>query len=282
MSRPGPGANGAPGGRPPRLMGILNVTPDSFSDGGLHQDPAAAAAHGVAMLAAGADIIDVGGESTRPGASPVSPREQRERVIPVLRRLRREVPAATEISIDTTSAEAAAAALDAGATMINDVSAGRGDPDMFRQAAAAGVPYVLMHIQGTPATMQDNPRYDDVVGEIRAFLLERAAAAQEAGIDEKNIIIDPGIGFGKSKEHNLTLVANLDKFTQLGYPVLLGASRKRFMGAVCRVERYSELVGATCAATVLGALAGVAVFRVHDVKENRQALDLVHALRSAG
>lgn len=264
----------------PLLMGVLNVTPDSFSDGGMHRAPEAALAQARKMAAEGADIIDIGGESTRPGAERTPAEEQLRRVVPVLEGLW-ETALEQPLSIDTTSARVAAEALERGATMVNDISAGRDDPAMFELIAAAEVPCVLMHMQGDPATMQERPRYDDVVEEIRAFLLERARAAQEAGVEAGRIVIDPGIGFGKTRRDNLALIAGLGRFTDSGYPVLLGASRKRFMGAICEVEHYRELVGATCATTAIGALAGVSIFRVHDVKENRQALDVAWAVRGA-
>jgi dihydropteroate synthase len=289
----------------PLIMGILNVTPDSFSDGGRWIDEAAAVAHGLAMATEGADVIDVGGESTRPGSQPVPPDEQISRVVPVIRALGRELESRCQsqlpgVSIDTMSATVARAALEAGASILNDVSAGRGevgrDEDgsgvtMFDLARAAGAPIVLMHMQGTPLTMQDIPHYGDVVEEVLAFLLERAQAAQDAGVPASQIVIDPGIGFGKSRDHNLTLLANLHRFVATGYPVLLGASRKRFMGAICPPPQGqppdpppppppppASLLGATCATTALGVAAGVTVFRVHDVAANRQAADVARAI----
>lgn len=262
----------------PLLMGVLNVTPDSFSDGGLHHDLDAAVARACEMVDLGADIIDIGGESTRPGADRVSIDEQLRRVIPVIRQLQQELPAELPISIDTTSTQVAGAALEQGATIVNDISAGRDDPGMFNLVAEAGTPYIIMHMQGTPRTMQDNPRYDDVVAEIRSFLLERAAAAEDAGVRQENLVIDPGIGFGKSKRDNLDIIMNLESFTETGYKVMLGASRKRFMGSICDINEYSELVGATCATTTIGVFAGVHILRVHDIKENRQALDVAWAL----
>ena len=261
-------------------MGVLNVTPDSFSDGGLHRDRNTAVARAREMVDLGADIIDIGGESTRPGADRVSEEEQLKRVIPVIRQLQQELPADFPISIDTTSTLVAGAALEQGATIVNDISAGRDDPGMFSLVAEAGTPYIIMHMQGTPRTMQDNPRYDDVVAEIRSFLLERAAAAEDAGVRQENLVIDPGIGFGKSKRDNLDIIMNLESFTETGYKVMLGASRKRFMGSICDITEYSELVGATCATTAIGVFAGVHILRVHDIKENRQALDVAWALRS--
>ena len=262
----------------PLLMGVLNVTPDSFSDGGLHHDLDAAVARAREMVDLGADIVDIGGESTRPGANRVSIEEQLKRVIPVLRQLQQELPAEIPISIDTTSTLVAGAALEQGATIVNDISAGRDDPGMFSLVAEAGTPYIIMHMQGTPRTMQDNPRYNEVVAEIKAFLVERALAAQAAGVLRKNLVIDPGIGFGKSKRDNLDIILNLDSFIATGYKVMLGASRKRFMGSICDITSYSELIGATCATTTIGVFAGVHILRVHDIKENRQALDVAWAL----
>jgi len=266
----------------PVLMGILNVTPDSFSDGGRFLDPGRALRHALEMVGQGADIIDVGGESTRPGAAAVDSAEQIARVVPVIAALRLGLPATTLISIDTTQADVAAAALSAGADFINDVSAGLGDPAMLDLAAKRAVPIVLMHMQGTPQTMQDNPRYADVVEEVLSFLQERAAAAQAAGVAADHIILDPGIGFGKSKADNLLLMAHLARFATLGYATLLGASRKRFMGSVCLESRPHELVAATVATTALGVMAGINLFRVHDVRENRQAADVAHAVKTAG
>lgn len=264
----------------PLIMGILNVTPDSFSDGGQFQAVDQAVNHALRMLGEGADIIDIGGESTRPGSERVDVAEQTARVVPVIETIHAEIPGAI-ISIDTTLSGVAESALAAGARMINDISAGREDTGMFELVADRNCPYCLMHMQGTPGTMQDDPGYDDVVEEIKAFLLERADAAIAAGVDKTNIILDPGIGFGKTREHNLVLMANLKAFVDIGYPVLLGASRKRFMGSICEGSRPDELVAATCATTVIGLQAGVRIFRVHDVKENRQALDVAwHVINS--
>ncbi len=264
----------------PLLMGVLNVTPDSFSDGGLHLDLVAAVDRAHEMVELGADLIDIGGESTRPGADRVTPEEQMQRVIPVIRQLQQELPAEVPISIDTASSLVAGAALEQGAAIVNDISAGRDDPGMFRLVAEAGVPYIIMHMQGVPRTMQDNPQYTDVVEEIKSFLQERAAGARDAGVKKENLVIDPGIGFGKSKYDNLDIIMNLDRFKATGYKVMLGASRKRFMGSICDITSYSELVGATCATTTIGTFAGVSILRVHDIKENRQALDVTWALRS--
>jgi dihydropteroate synthase len=269
----------------PRVMGILNVTPDSFSDGGAWIDPDRAVSRALEMAEEGAALIDVGGESTRPGAEPVPAAEQIERVAPVLERL---VPALRDaghdaaVSIDTRSAEVAEAALARGAALLNDVSAGRDDPRMLPLAAERGAPLVLMHMQGHPQNMQQDPRYDDVVGEVEAFLLERARAAQEAGIAGDQIVLDPGIGFGKRTEHNLRLLAGLSRLAGHGYPLLLGASRKRFMGRVGAREGEQtapdDLLGATCGTSALAVQAGVSILRVHDVTPNRQAAEVAAAI----
>lgn len=262
----------------PLIMGILNLTPDSFSDGGQYLDPGRAEEHALRMVAEGADLVDVGGESTRPGAQPVVAAEQIRRVVPIIERLHLALPASVTISIDTRSAAVAMAALDVGATLINDVAAGGDDPEIFRLAATRDCRLVLMHMQGNPLTMQQNPRYRDVVTEVRSFLIARAQAAERAGVKRERIILDPGIGFGKTTRHNLALLAHIDTLVVSGYPVLLGTSRKRFMGAVCAEELPKELVGATCATTAIGVLAGVRYFRVHDVRPNRQAADVAYAI----
>ncbi|MFZ2168167.1 MAG: dihydropteroate synthase [Methylococcaceae bacterium] len=263
----------------PLIMGILNVTPDSFSDGGKYTGINDALNQVERMLAEGADIIDIGGESTRPGADSVAALEQQQRVVPVITAIRQQLKSGILISIDTTSSAVAKAALAAGADIINDVSAGQQDEALLALAAQTGVPIILMHSQGTPKTMQDNPYYDDVVQEVIDALKERINAALKAGIKKENIAIDPGIGFGKRKQDNLDLLAHLDALVELGFPVLLGASRKRFMGTLCDVAEPSELVTATAVTTALGVIAGVRIFRVHDVKENRQAADVAWAIR---
>ncbi|HTT08577.1 MAG TPA: dihydropteroate synthase [Gammaproteobacteria bacterium] len=259
----------------PLIMGILNVTPDSFSDGGSFASPDSALAQARRMAVEGADIIDVGGESTRPGAERVGAHEQINRTQEIIRSIRRELPSMI-VSIDTTLPEVAQTALEAGASMINDIEAGA-EPGMLELAAARHAPIVLMHMQGTPETMQDNPRYGNVVEEVRIILLERAAEAKRRGVPKDMIILDPGIGFGKTKEHNLTLLKHLDRFTASGHPILLGASRKKFMGSICAGAEPCDLVAATCATTALGVVAGVRIFRVHDVKANRQAADVTWA-----
>ncbi len=265
----------------PLIMGILNATPDSFSDGGRHDDPDRAHARALQMASEGADIIDVGGESTRPGSEPVPDELQIARIIPIIRSLRSTLPETCAISVDTTRSRVAEAALDAGADLINDVSAGRDDENMFALAVQRRVPMVLMHMQGTPKTMQDDPRYEAVVGEVLEFLLERANQALAAGIRRDAIILDPGIGFGKRKQDNLLLMAHLSRFCATGFDVLLGTSRKRFMGSVCNEARPEHLVAATVATTALGVQAGVRIFRVHDVLDNRQAADVVYAIMTA-
>jgi len=261
------------------IMGILNLTPDSFSDGGRYLAPDQALAHGLRMAEEGADIIDVGGESTRPGAERVPAAEQCRRVLEVIRALRAQLPDGVRISIDTSLGEVATAAVRAGADMLNDVSAGRDDPGIFALAANRGLPLVLMHMRGTPRTMQEAPRYDDVVEEVRQFLLGRVRAAVAAGVPEEQLVLDPGIGFGKTVEHNLALLRGLRRLTTLGCPLLLGASRKRFMQAACGTVAGAELVGATCATTALGVWQDVRIFRVHDVRANRQAAALSWRLR---
>jgi dihydropteroate synthase len=265
----------------PLIMGILNVTPDSFSDGGKYTGLNEALRQVEWMLAEGVDIIDIGGESTRPGSDSVAAIDQLQRVIPVITAIRQQLKSDILISIDTTSSEVAKAALAAGANIINDVSAGQDDEAMLALAAQTDVPIILMHSQGTPKTMQDNPYYDDVVREVIEALKKRIDAALKAGIKKENIAIDPGIGFGKRKQDNLDLLAHLDMLVALEYPVLLGTSRKRFMGTLCDVTEPSELVTATAVTTALGVMAGVRIFRVHDVRESRQAADVAWAIRQS-
>jgi len=265
----------------PLIMGILNTTPDSFSDGGQFNSIDNAVQRVEIMLEEGADIIDIGGESTRPGSDPIAAAEQIERVIPVITTIRSRISQDIRLSIDTTSSQVAEAALKAGANLINDISAGLNDAHMFTLAAATNTPIILMHSQGTPKTMQDDPQYTDVVQDVIAALQKRINAAITAGIKSENIVIDPGIGFGKRKQDNLDLLAHLDKFVALGFPVLLGTSRKRFMGSICAVTEPTELVTATAVTTALGIMAGVQLFRVHDVRENRQAADVAWAIKQS-
>jgi dihydropteroate synthase len=255
-------------------MGVVNVTPDSFSDGGQHDTAPAAVAHALSLVEQGADILDIGGESTRPGAEPVSEAEELSRVIPVIEGVRRKSNVA--ISIDTMKPAVARAAVAAGATMWNDVAALR-EPGALDAAAELGCEVVLMHMLGEPRTMQDAPRYDDVVGEVEAFLLERARAVMGAGVAREKIWLDPGIGFGKTVEHNLALIAALPRLVSHGHPVVLGASRKRFLAALHPSAKAADgRLGGSLAAALAGASAGVAAVRVHDVRETVQAL-AVHA-----
>jgi dihydropteroate synthase len=257
------------------VMGVVNVTPDSFSDGGRYLDPEAAVAHGLALVAEGADLLDVGGESTRPGATDVPEAVELERVLPVVEELARtaEVP----VSIDTRKAAVAAAALAAGATMVNDVSAGRHDPDLLGVAADAKVPLVLMHMLGTPATMQDDPRYDDVVAEVEAFLAERCRAAEAAGVDHQALVVDPGIGFGKRDQDNYALLDQLARFTRLGHPVMVGTSRKGFIGRVLDSPADQRVEG-TAATVVWVVERGARIVRVHDVAPMVRAVRMTEAM----
>lgn len=258
------------------VVGILNVTPDSFSDGGRYRDPEAAVARGIQMAEEGADVIDIGGESTRPGSQPVPAEEELGRVLPVLRGLRRAL--SLPISIDTYKAEVARRALDEGADIVNDVSALRFDPEMAAVVARERVPVVLMHMQGTPQTMQLAPRYRDVAAEVAAFLRERMETATAAGIDRERILLDPGIGFGKTLEHNLTLLRKLPSLAALGRPLLVGVSRKAFIGRILGVEADQRLEG-SLAAAVAAVLGGARLVRVHDVKETVRAVRIADAIR---
>lgn len=257
-----------------QLMGVVNVTPDSFSDGGLYLDPEAAIAHGRELVEAGADVLDVGGESTRPGAEGVGASEELARVVPVIEGLRGIAP---RISVDTSKAPVAAAALDAGAEIVNDVTALRGDPEMAVLCAERGCGVVLMHMLGTPRTMQADPRYDDVVADVKAFLAERLGAAVAAGIPEEGIWLDPGIGFGKTVAHNMELLRRLGELRELGRPLVVGTSRKSFIGRIDG-SPADERLGGTIASSVLAAVEGAEVLRVHDVAEVRQALTVAAAV----
>ena len=248
------------------LVGVINATPNSFSDGGRHLDPARAAEAAVAMVAEGAAMLDLGAESTRPGATPVPEDEELARLLPVLAAVR--VP----LSVDTTKAVVARRALDAGADVVNDVSAGRLDPGMLPLCAAAGVPVVLMHMQGTPATMQEAPQYTDVVAEVAAFLGARARAAEAAGVAPDAILVDPGIGFGKTVAHNCALVRRLDVLAALGYPVLVGVSRKGFIGQLLGGRGTESRLFGTAAAVALAVAGGARLVRVHDVGPMRDVV----------
>ena len=262
------------------VMGVVNVTPDSFSGDGLSLDPDAAIARGVALRDAGAAVLDVGGESSRPGAAFVPATEESARVVPVIRALAADsnVP----ISVDTTKAAVAVAALDAGATIVNDISAGRHDPDMLRVVAESGAGYVAMHMQGEPATMQDDPRYDDVVREVGDFLLERLDAAVAAGIAAGSLIADPGLGFGKTVAHNLTLLGAVSTLVErVGVPVLVGASRKGFIGRVLGVDDPAARDDGTLATVVWALDQGATMVRVHDVRGASRACALLSVLEGA-
>jgi dihydropteroate synthase len=267
-------------GPDPVLMGILNVTPDSFSDGGDFFGVESAATQAGRMFDEGARIVDVGGESTRPGSDPVSHEEELRRVIPVVRSIL-ETRSETVVSIDTYRASTAEAALDTGAQVVNDVTALRGDPKMAGLVAERGCPVVLMHMLGEPKTMQKNPRYEDVVREVRDFLAGRAESAVGAGVEEENIILDPGIGFGKTPTHNLTLLNRLDALVELGFPVLVGASRKSFLGKILASDDAEARLSGTLATSVMAYERGATIFRVHDVRPNREALEVAAAIRRA-
>lgn len=259
------------------LMGILNITPDSFSDGGIFLDNEKAVKRGLEMEKEGAQIIDVGGESTRPGSEPVSLEEEISRVIPVIKRLKEKTKAF--ISIDTTKAAVAEQALDAGADIINDISAGRFDNNMLSLAAEREVPIVLMHMKGNPKNMQDNPFYLDLTSEIKDFFQERIHAALCSGVKEKHIILDPGIGFGKNLFHNLEIIRNLGFLNDFQRPILLGVSRKSFIGEILNLPANQRIEG-TLAACVLGIIYGAHILRVHDVKEVKKAVALTEAVLS--
>jgi dihydropteroate synthase len=259
----------------PLVMGIVNVTPDSFYDGGYHPDPASAIAHGRQLLAEGADILDIGGESTRPGAAPVKPEAEIARVVPVVSAL---AAAGALVSVDTRRAPVMRAAIEAGAKIVNDVTALEGDRDSLDVVAETGVSAVLMHMQGDPQTMQISPSYDDVVSEVSGYLAGRLAACRTAGIGPERLSVDPGIGFGKTPGHNLDLLANLDRLARLGVAVTLGVSRKGFIGALARGVRPNERLPGSLAAALAGVARGARILRVHDVAATRQALAVWQAI----
>ena len=262
-----------------RIMGVINVTPDSFSDGGRYLESKAAIAHGLRLEREGAEMLDVGGESTRPRAQGVPESEERRRVLPVIEGLI-AAGSRAQISIDTSKASVARDALDAGATLLNDVTALRGDPKMVSLVAGAGVDCCLMHMLGDPRTMQEDPRYDDVVSDVKAFLEERMAFAIAEGVQEERILLDPGIGFGKTREHNLELLRRLDELVAIGRPVVIGTSRKSFLGAITGRE-VDDRLAATIASNVLAYARGARVFRVHDVAATRDALAVAAATVTA-
>lgn len=258
------------------IMGVLNVTPDSFSDGGEFFSTGRAVEHGVRMAAEGAQIIDVGGESARPGAEPVSAEEELSRVLPVIAKLREKVSAL--ISIDTTKAPVAREAMEAGASIINDVTGGRGDPEMMKLAAEKKAAFIIMHMQETPRTMQTNPHYDDVVDEVADFFRQQYARALECGIDSMAIAFDPGIGFGKTVEHNLELLSNLARLRAHDRPIVVGVSRKSSLGKMIGSVEMNDRLAPTIAFTALLRERGANVLRVHDVKENAAALRVTERL----
>jgi dihydropteroate synthase len=260
--------------QPPVIMGVVNVTPDSFSDGGLFLDAGAAVEQGRRLTAEGAAILDIGGESTRPGSDPVPEDEELGRVLPVVEEL---AGGEARISIDTTKAAVARAALEAGATIVNDVSALRFDPELPGVIGDSGADCCLMHMLGEPRTMQDDPRYDDVVSDVKAFLEARLAFAVEQGIDEGRVWLDPGIGFGKTVEHNLELLRRLDEIVAIGRPVVIGTSRKSFLGRLVGGRDETHRLPGTIATNVLALERGATVFRVHDVAQNADALHVAAA-----
>jgi dihydropteroate synthase len=257
----------------PKLMGVVNVTPDSFSDGGMYLDANAAVVHGEELARDGAEILDVGGESTRPGAEEVSVEEEMARVVPVVA----ELAQTATVSIDTSKSAVARAALDAGATIVNDVTALRHDPEIGALCGERGAGLVLMHMQGDPRTMQENPTYDDVVDDVKAFLAERTEAAIDAGVGEESIWLDPGIGFGKSLDHNLELLRRIGELRELGHPLVIGTSRKSFIGKIDG-SAVDDRLGGTIASSLLAAAEGVDVLRVHDVAETAQATKVANAI----
>ena len=264
----------------PIIMGILNVTPDSFSDGGSYPSSQAAVDKAMIMIEQGASIIDIGGESTRPGSERVSAIEQKRRIVDVISQLKKNIPEKIVISVDTTSSEVARAAVELGVDMINDVSGGTDDKEMIPLVVKNNLYYCIMHMQGSPKNMQENPRYDNVVEEVIGFLNCQAKIAVKAGVAKENIILDPGIGFGKKTEHNLEILQNLNKISALGYHSLLGTSRKKIFSEVSSNNNPADRVSGTCATSALGVLSGINIFRVHDVWQNKQAIDVAYAIKT--
>jgi dihydropteroate synthase len=261
------------------IMGVLNVTEDSFSDGGNFIELEASVDRVKQIYQEGAMILDIGAESSRPGSSPVSSDVQIQRILPVFQEINKLNLDGLSISVDTTHSKVASSALHQGASIVNDITAGQGDPDMLPMVADTGASIILMHMQGVPLSMQAAPHYDDVVREVTEFLSGRIEEALALGISERKIAIDPGIGFGKTLRHNLELLDGLADIASLGPPVVIGASRKRFLGTICEASPPSNLIGATCATTILGLNAGAKIFRVHDVAQNYQALRVWQSLR---
>ena len=264
----------------PIIMGILNVTPDSFSDGGSYPSSELAVEKALIMIKQGATIIDIGGESTRPGSERVSAIEQKRRIIDVISQLKKVIDSNIIISVDTTSADVASAAINLGVEMINDVSGGKDDSQMFSLVAKHDVYYCLMHMQGVPKTMQDNPTYTDVTIEIIDFLNLQAKKAIATGVKKNKIIVDPGIGFGKTTAHNIEILKNLNKISNMGYLSLLGTSRKKLFSEVSENNNPLDRISGTCATSTLGVMAGINIFRVHDVWQNKQAIDVAFAIKN--
>lgn len=263
----------------PRIMGVVNVTPDSFSDGGCYLDHDRAIQHGLDLMKSGADILDVGGQSTRPGAALVPVSEEISRIIPVIEALSQQ---GAVVSVDSYIATVMKEATKAGAQIINDVTALTGDLNSVHVAYESGADVVLMHMQGKPSTMQNNPRYVNVVGDVYGYLKSRVSVCIKAGIDIRKIAIDPGIGFGKTLDHNLAIFSSLDKFHSIGCPVVLGASRKSFIDKIAGAAEPDQRLAGSMAAVIAGAMRGVQIFRVHDVYETRQALMVFNAIEKAG
>lgn len=264
--------------RPAMVMGIVNVTPDSFSDGGEFFNASKAIEHGLQLIAEGADIIDIGGESTRPGAAPVSEEEELRRVLPVIQELTQTSKVAVPLSIDTMKPEVARAAIKGGASFINDVAASRQGDDMWKVVRESGAAYVLMHMQGTPETMQRDPRYEDVTLEVARFYDERLSRLRESGVSPEQIVLDPGIGFGKISEHNLELLARLGHFTTYGRPMLIGASRKAFIAKIAGGTDSAERLAGSLACACAAVAAGAHIIRTHDVAATKQALQMTEAI----
>ena len=265
----------------PIIMGILNVTPDSFSDGGAYPSTKSAVDRALIMIEQGAKIIDIGGESTKPGSERVPPIEQKRRIIDVISQLKKVIPNNILISVDTTSSEVAQAAIDLGVEMINDVSGGTDDEKMMPLIAQNNLYYCIMHMQGSPKTMQDNPTYENVIEEIKSFLMAQAIKLTELGLEKNKIILDPGIGFGKTTNHNLEILNNLEIFSSLGFNTLLGASRKRLFSEISKENNPEDRISGTCATSALGVVAGINIFRVHDVWQNKQAIDVAFNIKTA-
>lgn len=265
----------------PIIMGILNVTPDSFSDGGAYPSTKSAVDRALIMIEQGATIIDIGGESTKPGSERVPPIEQKRRIIDVISQLKKVISNNILISVDTTSSEVAQAAIDLGVEMINDVSGGTDDEKMMPLIAENNLYYCIMHMQGSPKTMQDNPTYENVIEEIKSFLMSQANKLTELGLEKNKIILDPGIGFGKTTNHNLEILNNLEIFSSLGFNTLLGASRKRLFSEISKENNPEDRISGTCATSALGVVAGINIFRVHDVWQNKQAIDVAYNIKKA-